>query len=604
MDRRQLVAGGAAAALVTVATLMWVLLSPSWSVRALDQAAQQQLGPQFFSQGQRPSGLFAPLAPHRGAPHWRAPPTGATAWRRPPPSSFPSALASFSPAVRTSRICRCAMPTFALLINERGEASWDFPDAKPGARAEHHARAGILPLFRCAKQPGAGALQRRWPVAARSRWQRQFQRNRRHQFATWRGSTWASNACRASMRMARPSNWSSKPMRPRQASAGRLSTAKVLGLTGPLSLTSRDPAMAARWAGLPLADGMALPGPLTLDGGLDSAGRAYAIRNATITLRPVPGAGDVVADLRGERPKLQANLEAEALWLDTLVPASGPSPAAGGARSCRVALLRAFDAEVSILVAGRVLWLLPGGRLTPRRHGEGRKARCLGRLPPRDRRNGVLHHRARLGGTSARGHPSPSRRRMPTWNRLISALTGVRAIAGRRQFRPWTSAHRARPRKNWSARSRARPACRLSAGRLAGIDVGGIVSAVRERILEGWNAAPGGTPLTSAERQRGHRRWLRNALREPGGNAAASSSRSPARPISCGATLTSRRSCCRPRRHHFPCPSRQGQLGSSPHLSGHSGHPDQSRKRLCAASHNRNSARQLKPGANRGIIAS
>jgi AsmA protein len=37
----------------------------------------------------------------------------------------------------------------------------------------------------------------------------------------------------------------------------------------------------------------------------------------------------------------------------------------------------------------------------------------------------------------------------------------------------------------------------LSNGQLTGTDLGGIVSAVRERILEGWSTADGGTPLQS-----------------------------------------------------------------------------------------------------------
>ena len=60
-------------------------------------------------------------------------------------------------------------------------------------------------------------------------------------------------------------------------------------------------------------------------------------------------AGDVVADVRGEKLKLQADLKAENVWLDTVVPASGAEAGSWGRAVLPLAMLRAMDAQVSIL---------------------------------------------------------------------------------------------------------------------------------------------------------------------------------------------------------------------------------------------------------------
>jgi hypothetical protein len=70
--------------------------------------------------------------------------------------------------------------------------------------------------------------------------------------------------------------------------SGRLATAKVLSLAGPLSLSSPAPDVMARWAGLPLTEGLKLPGPLHLNGALDSAGRALCHPQRRRDLRRVP----------------------------------------------------------------------------------------------------------------------------------------------------------------------------------------------------------------------------------------------------------------------------------------------------------------------------
>ena len=212
--------------------------------------------------------------------------------------------------------------------------------------------------------------------------------------------------------------------------SGRLATAKVLSLAGPLSITSPDPSVMARWAGIALSEGTKLPGPLNLDGSLDSAGRAYAIRNAALTLGQFRAAGDVVADLRGERPKLQANLEADTVWLDALLPLAGAEPGGWGRAVLPLPAPASIDAELSILSRAAAYGGLRSWRLAFRCDAQGREARGLRRLPPREWRNGELHRLDRLGGAAACGHPSASRRENAGLQALIGALTGVRALAG------------------------------------------------------------------------------------------------------------------------------------------------------------------------------
>ena len=130
--------------------------------------------------------------------------------------------------------------------------------------------------------------------------------------------------------------------------SGRISTAQVLSLTGPMSLVSPDPAVTARWAGISIPDGITIAGPLNLDGGLDSAGRAFAVRSAALTLGGFRGAGDVVLDLRAEVPKLQAGLKTPLLALDAFLPSTGAVPGQWGRNRLGFDVLKSFDAEIEI----------------------------------------------------------------------------------------------------------------------------------------------------------------------------------------------------------------------------------------------------------------
>lgn len=491
MDRRGLLAAGAAVALVAVAMVAWVLLSPGWAVRALDGAAGRQLGRSFSATGSTHLD-FSPLSIRIEGPALSGATERSDSLMTAGSLVIPvtlGQLVSRSPDLSSMSLRNAE---FALLIDERGQASWDFPEAGAGQGLRITLEQASFRYFD-ARNGQALTLSNVDGLL---------------QFAADGGVSFSGSAV-INSRVARIDldlkslprvNADGSPLELAIESdagsasfSGRLATAKVLSLAGPFSLTSREPARAARWAGFPVAEDAALPGPLNLDGSLDSAGRAYAIRNAALTLGQFRGAGDLVADLRGERPKLQADLQAETVWLDALAPASGAEPENWGRAVLPLSLLRSFDAEVSILSraaafgafrteASRLAATVKDGRLNASgafRLENGGAASFTTQvdsvvLPPA----GTLSLQAENADLES----------------VIGALTGVKALAGPGSFSVELSAQ-GQTQEELVGTLKGTASLSLSGGRLAGTDLGGLLSAVREKILDGWNAAPGGTPL-------------------------------------------------------------------------------------------------------------
>lgn len=154
---------------------------------------------------------------------------------------------------------------------------------------------------------------------------------------------------------------------------GRIATAKVLDLAGPVSITGPNLRAAARWAGLAVAEG-ANYRRFAVAGGLDSAGRAFAIRSAAVELDDLKATGDMALDFRGGLPKLQAALVAPSLILEAFLPDSGAKPDAWGSIPLGFKFLRVLDAEITVqtpaffygqMVAGpaRIVATLSNGKL-------------------------------------------------------------------------------------------------------------------------------------------------------------------------------------------------------------------------------------------------
>ncbi len=493
MDRRALIAAGAATALVVMLTLGWVVFSPGWAVPALGKAAEQQLGRAFSAAGGAHLD-FSPLSIRIEQP------TLAGISER--SDRLLSAGSLVIPVTLGQLVSRrpdlsnvsLRNAEFALLIDERGQASWDFPEASSG-QAMNIALEQVSFRYFDARNGQALRLSNVDGVL----------RIAANGGVSFKGSAVINshvtridldlkslprvNADGSPLELAVESNAASASF------SGRLATAKVLSLAGPVSLTSREPDIMARWAGIPLAEGMKLPGPLNLDGALDSAGRAYAIRNAALTFGQFRAGGDVVADLRGERPRLQASLQAETVWLDTLVPSAGAEPGAWGRAILPLQVLKGIDAEVSVLARG----VAYGGFQA----GASRFAAAV--------KDGKLDasgaSRLATGGTASFTAQVDSVVLPPAGTfslkaenadlePLIGALTGVKALAGTGNVTLQLSAQ-GQTQEQLVGTLQGTGSLTLSGGRLAGTDLGGVVSAVRERILDGWSAVPGGTPIES-----------------------------------------------------------------------------------------------------------
>ncbi len=128
---------------------------------------------------------------------------------------------------------------------------------------------------------------------------------------------------------------------------GRLSVAKVLNLDGPVDIAITNLRQAARWAGLQVEEGTSF-GAVTISGALGSSGRAFAIRQANITLDQANVYGEIAIDTRNAAPKLQARLTTPNFSLDQFLPPPGASDGAWGRLPLGFAVLRQFDAEITL----------------------------------------------------------------------------------------------------------------------------------------------------------------------------------------------------------------------------------------------------------------
>lgn len=494
MNERRLVLGIAAAAVLAMAIVAWLLLSPGWAVRALDQMAEAQLGRHFTAKGGAHLD-FSPLAIRfEEAALAGTTETGerlVTAKSLVIPVSF-GELVSRRPQVSALALREAE---FALLIDERGQASWDFPAAaltggalrltlEQASFRYFDARNGQA--LRLANVDGVLGIAADGSVAFNGS---AVINSHVAQIDFGLKSLPRVNADGSPLELAIETDAASLSF------SGRLSTAKVMNLAGPLSITAPKPAEAARWAGLALPDDVTLPGPLNLTGALDSAGRAYALRNAALSIGQLQAAGDVVADLRGERPRLQANLNSGPLWLDALLPASGAEAGNWGRKPLPTTLLRSFDAEVNVLAEAV--------SMGPFTAGPSRLAATLkeGKL------NASGGLRLATGGTASFSTAVDAVVLPPAGTLtlkvekaeigpLLSALTGIGALSGAGDLSAELSAQ-GRTQEELAGTLKGSASLSLAQAKLTGIDAGSLVSALNTRILDGWAAAPGETPLSS-----------------------------------------------------------------------------------------------------------
>lgn len=495
MDGRRLWALAAVVGLVVVATIAWVVLAPRWALSQLNAMAEQQLGRHVSATGSTYLDLSPLSIRIEGAS------LSGLSEQSDKLMTASTMVIPVSFGGLVSRRLDLASVTlrdaeFALMINERGEASWEFPDKTPQGALGLNLEQATLRYFDARNGQALvlanadGTLQVS-PDGGVSFKGSAVINSRVARIDLTLKSLPRVNGDGSPLELAVETDIVSASF------GGRLSTRKVLNLVGPLSLNSRDTANLARWAGIALPEGLKLPGPLNFDGALDSAGRAYAIRNAAVTLGQFRGAGDVVADLRGERLKLQANLQAEQVWLDALVPASGADATGWGRTALPLERLRAFDAEVSILSraasygsftaeASRFASTLKDGKLDASgafRLANGGTATFAtsidaAGLPPA----GTLSLKADKADLGP----------------LASALTGVTAFSGTGGFTVDLSA-RGQTQEELVATLKGTASLTLAPGQITGTNLPGIFVLVREKIIDGWAALAGTTPVTKLD---------------------------------------------------------------------------------------------------------
>lgn len=497
MYDRRLIAGGAAIALVAVVAAAVFFVAPRVAAGGLTALAQQQLGRSITITGG--SHLeFSPLAVRLDGvalPGATARDDSVVMARS---AVVPVGLGQlFGAAPQVSEIT-LAEPDIALLVNERGEASWDLAGSAPAAPLRLRLEQGRFRYFDARNRQSMeldradGVLELR-PDGGLSFAGTAVINDRLVRIDADLKSLARVNADGSPLELALVAEDGNASF------SGRLSTARVLSLAGPVSLSGTAPAPALRLLGLPLPEATAVAGPIAIDGALDSAGRAFAIRNATLSLGAFRAAGELSADLRNERPKLQASLAADTLWLDGLVPASGAKDGDWGRLPLPFALLKAIDIEAAIdarsLVyngftagASRVSVTLGDGKLAitggSRLAGDGTLSFTLNAdataLPPSVGLD--------LAANDTEVQP------------LLASLIGVTQLSGTGSFAAEVTGA-GTTQEEIAGMLKGTASIALGAGRIAGADFTALVLSAKQKILEGWTAAPGETPFTSLNGQ-------------------------------------------------------------------------------------------------------
>jgi len=331
----------AAAGLVVTVLLAWLVLAPGWAVGAVQRAMAEELGREFGAKNARLE--FTPrLAVRFDGISLSNPSDPDTPFLTAASLRLPLSLGQLLTHEVTLETVELDSPDIAFAINDRGEASWDVPG---NSLLSLVIRNGTLRYFdaRNGQSYAMGGADLTANLSSTGEMQVSGTAEVKGRLA--RIAAYIKSLPRAH-HDGTPFELTFEVPEFSVTFSGQLSTAKVLSLSGRLSLDSDDLLAAARWTGIPIA--AAGFGSGHLSGGLQAAGRALALHQAEATLGQWRGTGDLALDLRGELPKLQANLRMPALDLATVLPATGARPGEWGTAPLGLAALKAVDAEAVI----------------------------------------------------------------------------------------------------------------------------------------------------------------------------------------------------------------------------------------------------------------
>lgn len=359
--RRMHVWAGAAIVLIAVLLAGWLIISPGWAVTLLQEQAQQRLGRVLTVRGGA-SIEFSPALAIRIDDASLDNPAGGD-------GAIMTARAIRIPVSPLDLVLRRADLTalglegaaFAFLVDERGQANWTTTDAVAGGAvaldisdssarfydARSQQALSLAGLRVAADIDDAGGLSVRGTAEINGRLAK------------------IDAALKSIARVHQDGSPLDLSITVPDGSAsfsGRMSTANLLGLVGPVTISTPDLRQAAAWAGIQVLGGAAQP--WSIAGALESAGRAYSIRKANVTLGTASAQGDMALDLRGDRPNLQAVLGTAALALDAILPASGGGNGQWGSLPFDTITPKSLDGTLTLDAAELSLW---GAALGPSR---------------------------------------------------------------------------------------------------------------------------------------------------------------------------------------------------------------------------------------------
>ncbi|MCA3554957.1 AsmA family protein [Aestuariivirga sp.] len=493
MHNRRLIAGGAALGLVALAVAAFALVAPRVVAGGLTALAQQQLGRNVsFHGGARLQLLPLAVRFDDAALSGAGPDDGSFITAR--SATIPVTLPQLFGARPDVSAITLDGAEVALLINERGEASWDMSGGPPASPVRLSLEQARLRYFDARNSQSMSVDHANGLLELRADGGASFAgsaviNGRLVRVDADLKSLARVNADGSPLELALSANEGTASF------SGRLATARVLSLAGPVSLSGATPGPALRLLGLPLPETANPPGPIAIEGALDSAGRAFAIRNATLAIGSLLAMGEIAVDLRNDQPRLQASLTADTFWLDAAIPASGATGGDWGRLPLPFDLLRSIDAELSLEARnlryadiaagpGRIVVKLAGGKLDAT-------------LAARIDSNGTLDIGVKADATVLPPSVSLSFDAGDTpVQPLLGALTGARHITGKGDLVADLEATGA-TQEELLGTLKGTARIGIAAGRIAGVDLAGLFLAARHQIIESWQAAPGVTGFDS-----------------------------------------------------------------------------------------------------------
>lgn len=491
--RGRIVWGLVAALVLVLGGIAWAALSPGWAVERLATEAQAQLGRSLTVKGGSHLS-FSPLSIRldgvelASAGGDEAPLVSAGS------VTVPAGLGGL--IGRTADFSSLAVKDaeVALLINERGEVNWSFPVVKQPSRLTVMLDNGRLRYFD-ARNGQAFAVSHVTGLLAIEA----------DGLISFKGTTAIANRL-ATVDMTLKSlarvNEDGSPVDIALEApdlsvtfGGRIATAKVLGLVGSVSVASPNIKETIRWAGIPLGQAPDGYSSFSADGALETAGRAFAIRKAALGLGALRAAGEFVLDMRGERPKLQADMSAPSFDLAPFLPKTERKDGQWSAADLGFALLRNFEADVTMDVQALRYGAI---RDMPARIGAHVKD---GRF------DGGVALRMSDGGSATLSAAIDAKPLPPTigfefkaenadLGVLAEAMAGAAWLSGSGNATASLSGAGA-TQEEIIGTLKGRASFAARDGAVKGTAIGGLLSGVSQRILDGWAAAPGETRFSN-----------------------------------------------------------------------------------------------------------